>query len=225
MYAFESSKFKEADKELAKLWQVSSANEHDMWYTIDQWAINENRNYLYNDQIHFQGPLSMATLQQVLNELCPGGGNATMPNVWPHADLAGHYIAVENSHKPPLTTTYYFIDKRGNKLELTLNSTSSSIPWYMKLSTKSVLKMTHIEVSDILDGPTQPYIPEDCVVRGDGREVYWLKNDHKYLFPSGNVFMAHGFEWDQIIPVDQLLLNGIPEGEWIQRDRHIRSKS
>ena len=41
------------------------------FHTIDQGSINANRSGLYNDGIHFQGKLTHATLQQVLNALCP----------------------------------------------------------------------------------------------------------------------------------------------------------
>jgi hypothetical protein len=49
----------------------SLANEDRPWYTIDQWAINEDRMHLYNDNLHFNGPLTHALLHQVLNEVCP----------------------------------------------------------------------------------------------------------------------------------------------------------
>lgn len=62
-------KLRETDRVLGQLWQIDSTSLHEMWHTIDQWSINEGRDELYNDQIHFNGPLSKATLQQVLNEV------------------------------------------------------------------------------------------------------------------------------------------------------------
>jgi hypothetical protein len=57
------------------LWTVwAPALEDKPWYTIDQWKINTGRFSLYNDNVHFSGPLTRAMLTQVLNELCPGGG-------------------------------------------------------------------------------------------------------------------------------------------------------
>ena len=60
---------------LDDIWRPGS--EELPWYTVDQWPINKNRHYLYNDQVHFNGPLTHALLHQVLNELCPGGGKDT----------------------------------------------------------------------------------------------------------------------------------------------------
>ena len=53
-----------------------------MWYTIDQWEINTDRGNLYNDHVHYVGPLTIATLTQMLNVVCPSEGkNYTKPNV------------------------------------------------------------------------------------------------------------------------------------------------
>lgn len=60
---------------LQDIWKPGS--EDLPWYTIDQWPINKNRHYLYNDHVHFNGILTFALLHQVLNELCPGGGKTT----------------------------------------------------------------------------------------------------------------------------------------------------
>lgn len=53
------------------LCRPGSEDENTMWYTIDQWAINAGRDYLYNDHIHYSGKLTHATLFQVLNTICP----------------------------------------------------------------------------------------------------------------------------------------------------------
>jgi len=42
------------------------------WGIVDQWAINEGHDELYNDEVHFQGPLSRAAWSVVLNSLCGG---------------------------------------------------------------------------------------------------------------------------------------------------------
>jgi hypothetical protein len=60
------------------LWEVWQPDNSELpWYTIDQWPINQNRHNLYDDAVHFNGPLTHAMLHQVLNELCPGGGKTT----------------------------------------------------------------------------------------------------------------------------------------------------
>lgn len=63
----------ETNKVLWELWKPGAESEDEMWYTIDQWAINEGRSNLYNDHLHYNGPLELAGLTQVLNELCPNG--------------------------------------------------------------------------------------------------------------------------------------------------------
>jgi hypothetical protein len=45
------------------------------WFTIDQNAINEGRLDQYSDSVHFPGNLTFATLFQVLNAMCPNGGD------------------------------------------------------------------------------------------------------------------------------------------------------
>ena len=45
------------------------------WYFVDQWPINHGRHEHYDDHVHFNGILTVATVQQVLNELCTGAGN------------------------------------------------------------------------------------------------------------------------------------------------------
>ncbi len=59
------------------LWEAwKPGSEAKPWYTIDQWAINKDREAtFYQDHIHFMGPLTFAMLHQVLNELCPGQGD------------------------------------------------------------------------------------------------------------------------------------------------------
>jgi hypothetical protein len=56
------------------LWEMWPPASQDLpWYTIDQWAINKDRHYLYEDNIHFTGPLAQAMLHQVsklLSSVC-----------------------------------------------------------------------------------------------------------------------------------------------------------
>ena len=51
-----------------------------MWYTLDQWEINKGRQRLYNDHVHFVGPLTFAALTQMLNIVCPNGGSSRGSN-------------------------------------------------------------------------------------------------------------------------------------------------
>jgi hypothetical protein len=40
------------------------------WSVVDQWGINQGREALYNDHVHFSGPLSQATWHIILSSLC-----------------------------------------------------------------------------------------------------------------------------------------------------------
>ena len=40
------------------------------WIVIDQWKINQGRDHLYRDEIHFPGPMSTATVFQFLTKFC-----------------------------------------------------------------------------------------------------------------------------------------------------------
>ena len=82
-YAAQSERFRKLDDIFWEVFQPNSEPEDQMWYTIDQWAINKGRNHLYNDDIHFVGPLNSATVHQVLNMLCPGGGEDADPVLGP----------------------------------------------------------------------------------------------------------------------------------------------
>ncbi len=53
----------ETNQILEELWFMGS--ESKPWYAIDQKAINAGRDHLYNDPLHFVGPLTVASLTQV----------------------------------------------------------------------------------------------------------------------------------------------------------------
>ncbi len=197
-------KLRETDRVLAQLWQTESADPAQMWYHIDQWAINEGRDHLYNDHIHFNGPLTQATLHQMLNELCPGGGNPSLPNAWPRPDLKEHFLQVVFGSK----TAYYIVDTEGYRREVP--AANASVPWMSRL--RPVQHLTQQELVNIAAGGPLPVVPEECLLRGSGREVYWVKQGHKHLFPSASVFMAHGFDWSEVQVVDQFLVDLIPSG-------------
>ena len=54
--------------------QTNTNNNNNNWYLIDQWSINKQRDHLYNDHVHYVGPLTFATLHQILNIMCPKQG-------------------------------------------------------------------------------------------------------------------------------------------------------
>lgn len=95
--------------ELYKIWKdifipVPSSSKHlhhplQEWFLIDQWAINEGREFLYNDRIHFAGPLTDASLQQIMNSMCPGEGiDLSFPSTLPlTTDIVGKLLFVSKS--------------------------------------------------------------------------------------------------------------------------------
>lgn len=216
-------KLKEAERVMAQVLQTESVEPSKMWYTIDQWAINEGRDYLYQDHIHFNGPLTLATLQNMLNELCPGGGNKNMPNSWPQPRWRDHVTV------SPTTGTIYYIDDSGYRHSVQPSpdkpissgsgsgSDSNLLPWFLR--TKPILRLQDHEIQDIAasDAPV-PYIKEDCLVRpNNNKQVYWVKDGKKMGFPNGQIFMAHGFDFSQILVMDPWIVDIIPLGEDVQR--------
>jgi hypothetical protein len=63
----------EFNRLLYELWRPGSEDlaSNEMWYHIDQWAINSDHSNQYSDHVHFPGPLNDAMLYQVLNTVCP----------------------------------------------------------------------------------------------------------------------------------------------------------
>jgi hypothetical protein len=134
------------------LWNVWQPGSEDLpWYTVDQWPINQNRHYLYNDHVHFNGPLTHAAIHQILNELCPGGGKTT----WLHPG-AGRNItdAIRAMPQPRVikvsqgrTSMWYMV---------LLNGTRHNVPDMDTLAGLEVPDSEHI----LLTGYDLEYIPE-----------------------------------------------------------------
>lgn len=99
----------EMDQMLWELWRPGSEPDEEQWYTIDQWSINRGRDDLYNDHVHWVGPLTQATLHQVLNLLCPGEGIEEVLQ-WPRLDLIGKMLVHEDSARGK---QYFVADSRG----------------------------------------------------------------------------------------------------------------
>jgi hypothetical protein len=203
-------KIEETNKLLAQLWQPDSTNEEEMWYTIDQWAINDQRDYLYNDHVHFNGPLAQATLHQVLNELCPGGGNSSIPNPWPKPSLRGQLIRTRgDSH------SYYFISEEGYRYSVA--EINGTVPWYLKHLPISF--MSKDEILEIFEGSDPiPNIPENCLVKGSGLAVYWVKQGKRHMFPSSKVFFSYGFDFANVVNLKQWVMELLPLGDDVEEN-------
>lgn len=204
-------KLKEAERVMAEVLQTESVEPSHMWYTIDQWAINEGRDYLYQDHIHFNGPLTLATLHCMLNELCPGGGNKDLPNYWPSPHLQNQIITSSSL----TSSSHYYIDTLGyrHSIELGPGQHPGTIPWF--LLDKPIIKLPEKEIENISESNAPvPYIKEECLIRPtNNKQVYWVKDGVKRGFPSGDIFIAHGFNFGDIIVYDPWIVDLIPLGE------------
>jgi len=212
-------KLKEAERVMAQVLQTESVEPSRMWYTIDQWAINEGRDYLYQDHIHFNGPLTLATLHSMLNELCPNGGNKDMINTWPQPQLRNHVVVMRFiSSSSSTASVVYFIDDSGYRhiVDQGPNQQNSNnnqlLPWF--LLDKPVAHLSDNEVEDISQSPAHvPYIKEECLVRpNNNKQVYWVKDGQKRGFPNGDIFFAHGFDFSSIIVYEPWIVDLIPLG-------------
>lgn len=191
---------------LYTLWQGSS--EDRPWHTIDQWAINQDREYMYNDHVHFNGPLSHATLYQMLNELCPEQGDPS-PVAWPMPSLALHVI-----YKPPvhanLPTEYFLVNPDGYRLSIH-NDPSNQLPWYF--AQYPLLAMNDDELLAVpLDAERLDYIPDNTPLQGHGRTVYVLLDKVLRAFPSADVFNRHGYSFEKVVRISDEYLEVFPAG-------------
>jgi hypothetical protein len=106
------------------LWEVWQPDSSELpWYTIDQWPINQNRHSLYNDHVHFNGPLTHAMLHQVLNELCPGGGKTTWLYPEPGMNVTQMFA---KTHPPTLMKVQ--MTRFNNWYMVLLNGTRHNVP-------------------------------------------------------------------------------------------------
>jgi len=55
-----------------------------------------------------------------------------------------------------------------------------------------------------------PWHPYGCVVRGDDETVYLVDETYKYAFPSAEIFLSHGYHWQQVIKIAQEELEALP---------------
>ena len=204
---------READNILHQLWTPSSVNSHDQWYTIDQWAINEGRNHLYDDSLHFNGPLSDATVQQVLNELCPNQGSDKTPIDWSKPELNDTIIRVTNPSND--NDNLYYISVFGYRHKVLHND--SSIPWYFQ--DKNTMNMTVNELNTIYKSKIDiPILYNNLVFRYIKDTQVWLLNKDckcRQRFHNGAAFMNRGFDFDNVVIFPLVLMDLLPIGDWL----------
>jgi len=183
------------------LWDVWKDEKE--WYTISQWSINEGRDHLYNDHVHWNGPLTFATLHQVLNTICPGEGLEFRNN-----SLAGSII--HHATQQGNISSYFLADDDsclhriiGNMSCLpTLKETHPSVV----LTTYEVKKICkRYDFRDICIDRT--------LIKGTPKSVYMIERGKRREFSNVDVFVSMGFEFSDVINIDDWTLNQIPLGE------------
>ena len=173
------------------------------WYVIDQWAINLNRDKIYNDHVHFNGNLEQATLYQVLNTLCPGqGDNSVAANMWPNMEYAATLVCTRAN-----TTSCYFGSETGSVQKL------DEFPFYLK-------NVAPKWVNDTMEGVLRtnnavPHVEDGMLIRKPtGQTIYLISNHTTRLFSSAEAFLKYGYDFQKskIVAIPASVFNLIPKG-------------
>ena len=157
-----SPNLKRANDLLWQIWKPSS--EEKPWYTIDQWAINQNRHYLYNDHVHFNGPLTHAMLHQVLNELCPGGGKTTWLYPTGYIPTSRNYTELMKTMKKTIVVSVD-ISKNAKWFLVLMNGVRHNIPDMdtlagLEVPNQDIFSMSRTDLEMFLEGePLEPCDP------------------------------------------------------------------
>lgn len=190
---------KEVDEILWELWRPGSEADSSMWYTIDQWAINRDRDHLYNDHLHFVGPLTAATLYQVLNIVCPGQGNEVL-EYYPDRIIQTD----DGLHD-------YLMDSNGILHEfVSSKSCLASFQIFLKSDTllHGIDTTKYERGVDILD-----VCSNGKLIKGSTRECFLMDDKFRRSFQSLAAFTSRKFSFDDVITVGDWQLSHIPIGE------------
>jgi dolichol-phosphate mannosyltransferase len=57
-----------------------------------------------------------------------------------------------------------------------------------------------------------PWHPYGCVVRGADDTVYLVDDGCKRAFPTAEIFLSHGYHWQQVVKLAQAELDALPSG-------------
>lgn len=173
------------------------------WYVVDQWAINQNRDHMYNDHVHFNGNLEQAALFQVLNTVCPGqGDNSVSANMWPNMEYAATLVCTKTNG-----TSCYFGSETGSVQKL------DGLPFYLK-------NVTPKWVNDTMEGVMKtnlaaPHVEDGMLVRKPtGQAIYLISNLTSRVFTNADVFIRLGYDFQssKIVPIPASVFNLIPKG-------------
>lgn len=216
------------------------------WHFIDQRSINAGREAFYNDDLHYNGPLSLATIQVVLNQLCPEIRARTPERsqklvTWARPDLAHRVIAVGHGD----TAAFYFVstegyayginlagqgEQKGTKKECSVSSSNKSaefenMPSYLKQH--ELIRMENMLVYTAKK--RVPYYCPGVALRTEGgKSVFSLKKEGGiHYFNSAAEFLASGREWEEIVFIPRWelhILAGVKDRNTLREGRRMLLK-
>lgn len=214
VHAFKSfpqidSCLRKMDHYLWEIWHPSSFPEGKAWYHIDQFNINKNRPELYNDGLHFIGPLSKATIQQVLNSLCPSEGIPIKIKPAPEYRLS--LVSVQAANNSKIIESYYLVDEQGSFFQLP--QPAGLCPKILKREKDVTLTAQQFQS---LSPPILKF-PDICgnetLARiGRGREVFGLFDSGWQLFNSFHAFASRGYDFGNVKTLNEREFNFFPVG-------------
>lgn len=197
-YAHHQSCIDEVNDFLDALWYTGS--ERRPWYSIDQRAINVGRDQYYNDALHYVGPLTMASLTQALNMLCPRLGEVDRVH-------ATSFMGSVLRNKANLTE-FYVVDSAGQLRAVPSSCTQTFVPYSTTYPNVTIVAGSHI--ASLLKGPPLPskLCDKDRLYQlPNDRTVFVLGDDHKlHSFRSGNEFLSRGYSFELVDKIDAWLM-------------------
>lgn len=203
---------RKVDRHLWEIWHPSTFPEDRAWYHIDQYNINKGRPALYNDGLHFIGNLSRATIQQVLNQLCPEEGVPI--TVKPALDLKLSLVKIKESAETKTIENMYLVDEFGAFWKLP--QPVGLCPNVLKY--ERVINMTTKQFQAL--NPVVLPFPEICanetLVRiGSNREIYGLYAEGMQMFNSFAAFASRGYDFGHVKTLSEREFNYFKTGPTI----------
>eukprot|EP01038_Epipyxis_sp_PR26KG_P011229 gene11229-15069_t len=211
------------DNYLWNLWRPGSVSVNKRWHTIDQWHINEGRDYFYNDHIHFNGPLTQATLYQVLNIVCPGEGEQNIVTGTSDSNddefLMTRIVkwnAANNTFSPSIQLTK--IDLKDGSDYYYINNDNQLRKFVGKMSCLNVINKKNVinldeklfhKLTRVAD------MPDVCSNRDlirSGKEVFMMDDGKRRSIPSRDKFFQLGLDFDDVKVISEADISIIPVG-------------
>lgn len=198
-----------ADKAIWELMRPASSKEGRMWYTIDQWAINKDRDNLYNDHIHYVGPLSYATVHQMLNTLCPFKGDIgslALHNYMPQQQRNKLGYVDRGLNDGKAARTYIFIDHNGALLDVRTpaETNASCLPLLEAAASQRNEQLLHIPLAMYeQNNLNMDIFPEFCTEGSllqatNSRQVFVVSGAEIRGFNDADSFLRRGYDFNAV---------------------------